>query len=177
MSEVLRLEEIRFCLRCGAPLEPGRRAGKVRPVCPVCGWTYFPDPKVAVAVVVFFEGGVLLVRRANPPRQGLWAFPGGFVDAGEDPRRAAERECEEETGLRVRVSALLDVQGKPVEKMGAHLVVYFRAEVVGGKLRARDDASGAAFFPLTALPPLAFESPERITTWGQRITNSSANLP
>lgn len=171
MSEVVPPDAVRFCIRCGVPLEKRRRAGKMRPVCPVCGWTYFSDPKVAVAAVVFSENGVLLVRRANPPRQGLWAFPAGFLDAGEDPRRAAERECEEETGLRVRVSALLDVQGKPVEKMGAHIVLYFRAEVTGGILQARDDVSEAAFFPPEALPPLAFEAPGKILAWNLENAN------
>ncbi len=101
----------------------------------------------------------------------MWAFPAGFLDAGEDPRRAAERECEEETGLRARVSALLDARCKPVEKMGAHIVLYFRAEVTGGILKARDDVSEAAFFPPEALPALAFEAPEKILAWSIKNAN------
>ncbi len=43
----------------------------------------------------------LLVRRANKDKHygGYWAFPGGRVRAGESLISAAERECEEETGI------------------------------------------------------------------------------
>ena len=62
-----------------------------------------------MAVLVEDDGQVLLVRRANEPQRGLWTLPAGFVDAGEDPVLAAERECLEETGLRVKITGLLDV--------------------------------------------------------------------
>ncbi len=45
---------------------------------------------------------VLVVKRANPPFKGRWAFPGGFVDEGEDVERAARRELAEETGVAAR---------------------------------------------------------------------------
>ncbi|GAB4522678.1 MAG: hypothetical protein Fur0018_04720 [Anaerolineales bacterium] len=162
MSENLSIHEIRFCLRCGSPLASRLRAGKMRPACPACGWTYFPDPKVAVAVVVIAQGKVLLVQRANPPQQGRWAFPGGFLDAGEDPQEAATRECLEETGLQVRITALLDASGRPQTALGAHLILTYRAEVSGGTLQARDDAAKAAFFAPDALPDLAFEQPDTL---------------
>ncbi len=165
MSEVLHPEEIRFCIRCGSPLVSRLRAGKTRPVCPSCNWTYFPDPKVAVVLVVVSARKVLLVQRANPPRQGYWSLPGGFLDAGEDPREAAARECLEETGLQVRITSLLEVTGRPIQKMGAHLVLYFRGEVIGGRLRAQDDAAQAAFFSPKALPPLAFDLPKKLHDW------------
>jgi ADP-ribose pyrophosphatase YjhB (NUDIX family) len=43
---------------------------------------------------------LLLIERGDDP--GCWALPGGFVDAGELPSRAARREVEEETGLKLR---------------------------------------------------------------------------
>jgi ADP-ribose pyrophosphatase YjhB (NUDIX family) len=149
---------------------------------------YFPDPKVAVAVLVFQDshgsfqseesGGpveeiplyrdpepetqVLLVRRTNEPERGRWTLPAGFVDAGEDPARAAERECLEETGLQVRVTGLAGVLAGQEHPRGAHILIVYRGVVSGGDLAPGDDADRAAFFSLHQLPPLAFESTRRL---------------
>jgi 8-oxo-dGTP diphosphatase len=149
-------ETIRFCPHCGILIEKRHLFGEERPVCPSCGWIYFADPKVAAAVVVEQDGQVLLTRRVNEPYQGFWTLPAGFVNAHEDPARAAERECLEETGLEVRVVELLDVIGGREHERGADIVIIYRAEVTGGSLAAGDDADRAEFFPRRALPPLAF---------------------
>lgn len=55
---------------------------------------------VAAAVIVDGQGRVLLARRPDHVHQGgLWEFPGGKLDPGEDIRRALVRELEEELGL------------------------------------------------------------------------------
>jgi 8-oxo-dGTP diphosphatase len=105
---------------------------------------------------------VLLVRRVNNPFRGDWTLPGGFVDAGEDPARAAERECFEETGLTVRTTRLLDVIAGQEHPRGAHILIVYQGEVISGELRAGDDADGAGFFELSDLPPLAFRSTAQV---------------
>jgi 8-oxo-dGTP diphosphatase len=135
--------------------------GAERPACPSCGWILFEDPKVAAAVLVEQGGRVLLTRRVNEPYQGFWTLPAGFVNAHEDPERAAERECQEETGLDVKVMGLLDLISGREHEHGADIMLVYRAEVVGGQLRAGDDASEAAFFDRHALPPLAFRATKR----------------
>ncbi|MCI0520804.1 MAG: NUDIX hydrolase [Chloroflexi bacterium] len=154
--------EVNYCLRCGAALEIAPRFGRPRPVCPRCDWVFFPDPKVAAAALVEEDGRVLLVRRVNEPARGLWTLPAGFVDAGEDPARAAERECWEETGLQVTVAGLVDVIAGQEHPRGAHIVLVYRAAVTGGRLQAGDDADKAAFFPRDALPPLAFAATRQV---------------
>jgi ADP-ribose pyrophosphatase YjhB (NUDIX family) len=84
------------------------------------------------------------------------------VDAGEDPARAAERECSEETGLQTQVTGLVDVVAGQEHPRGAHIVLVYQAVVVSGELHAGDDADQAAFFPRDALPPLAFEATRRV---------------
>jgi 8-oxo-dGTP diphosphatase len=151
-----RESQIKFCPRCGTPVTHQELFGKLRPVCPQCEWIHFEDPKVAAAVLVEQDSRILLVRRVNEPYRGLWTLPAGFVDAGEDPARAAERECLEETGLSVRVVRVLDVIAGREHERGADFVIVYQAEVLSGDLSPADDADAADWFALTDLPPLAF---------------------
>jgi 8-oxo-dGTP diphosphatase len=153
---------VRFCTACGARLLEKELFGRLRPACPECGWIYFADPKVAAAVLVETEQGVLLVRRLNEPRQGLWSVPAGFIDAGEDPAEAARRECLEETGLQVEITGLLGIVAGREHRNGADIVIAYRATITGGALQAGDDAGEAAFFPRGALPELAFHATTEI---------------
>lgn len=153
---------INFCPRCGTAITHLQKFGKLRPVCSVCGWIYFQDPKVAAAVLIKKDNCVLLVRRVNEPARGLWTLPAGFVDAGEDPARAAERECFEETGLTVHVTGILDIIAGLEHERGANIVIIYHAQVDGGTLQALDDADLADWFPDTDLPPLAFEATKRV---------------
>ena len=158
----MALLQIKFCPRCGTAVTLEDKFGKVRPVCPSCGWVYFADPKVAAAVLVEQNGRVLLVRRVNEPFRGLWTLPAGFVDAEEDPARAAERECYEETGLTVRVTRVIEVVAGREHPRGADFVIVYAAEVESGILQAADDADDAEWFPRSDLPPLAFKATQKI---------------
>ena len=151
-----------FCPLCATPLEIRLLSGRQRPVCPACGWIHFEDPKVAAAVLVERDGQVLLVQRSGEPFQGSWSLPAGFVDAREDPEQAAERECLEETGLVVQVTGLLELINGREHESGADIVLVYAAVLVGGELRAGDDAAAAAFFGRSELPPLAFLSTKKI---------------
>ena len=134
------------------------RFGQLHAVCPQCDWIHFEDPKVAAAVLVEQDGRILLVRRVNEPYRGFWTLPAGFIDAGEDPAQAAERECLEETGLSVRVKRVLDVIAGREHERGADFVVVYQAEFFSGTLAPNDDADAVAWFEITNLPPLAFDA-------------------
>jgi ADP-ribose pyrophosphatase YjhB (NUDIX family) len=153
---------INFCPSCGTPTEMVFSHGDVRPTCPACNWAYFQDPKVAAAALVENDGRVLLVKRIYPPFRGCWGLPAGFVNAYEDPARAAERECEEETGLKVQVDSLMKVITGREHDLGADIILVYTCEVLGGTLQAGDDASEAEFFSRSALPPLAFKTTHTI---------------
>lgn len=115
------------------------------------------------------EGRVLLVQRSNDPFRGSWTLPAGFVDAGEDPRQALVRECNEETGFKVVVMDLLDVVAGAEHARGADILIVYKIEISSGSLCAGDDASQAAFFGLDQLPPLAFASTNKIINQFARI--------
>ena len=152
------LRNINFCSFCGSRLDEKFLYGKLRPWCPTCRKPIFLDPKVAAGVVIQKEGSLLLVQRKNPPFQGCWTLPAGFVDAGEDPRKAAERECFEETGLVVEVTHLIDSYFGRDHSNGADFVLFFAAKILSGDLLAGDDASNVAWFQPEDYPELAFPS-------------------
>lgn len=150
--------EYQFCPLCATPLDARHAFGAVRRYCPACGWMHFKDPKVAAALLVRQAEKVLLVKRNHPPAEGLWSLPAGFVDAGEDPAKAAERECLEETGLVARAVRLLDVIAGREHPRGADMLIVYAGEIIGGGLQAGDDAGAADFFATDNLPPLAFHT-------------------
>ncbi len=154
--------DFNFCPRCGAAVTHEERFGKVRPICPQCGWIHFVDPKVAAAVLVVHAGRVLLVRRVNEPFRGLWTLPAGFVNGGEDPAGAAERECLEETGLTVRVTGVFDIVAGREHPRGADFVIVYHADLLGGEMKADDDADAVDWFDRENLPPLAFRATQKV---------------
>lgn len=155
-------DEIKFCIRCGHPVEIRPAFGALRPVCAACGRTHFVDSKVAAALLLEQDGKVLLVRRTNSPEQGRWTLPAGFVDGGEDPEAAALRETLEETGLTARITGLADVIGGQEHPEGASIVIVYRGEIVEGRPEARDEADEVGFFGPDELPELAFRATHRV---------------
>ncbi len=110
-------------------------------------------PRLAVGAVVVDPRAdgpyVVLARRSQPPRVGQWSLPGGKVELGESVSAALVREIKEECGLDVSVGRLLEVveiiqmQGEPVH----YVILDYECRVVGGELRAGDDASEVAWVP------------------------------
>lgn len=103
--------------------------------------------KLAVSVVLRREGRFLLVERANEPGRGMFAFPGGRVEADEKLASAAERELLEETGLMaadLREIARFDLAGND----GGFQLHVFSAMDFSGELSAGDDALSADWYSL-----------------------------
>lgn len=66
---------------------------------------------VLVAAGVVIEGGRVLLsqRKSGAHLAGMWEFPGGKVDEGEDPRAALSRELREELGIDTVVGDVIEV--------------------------------------------------------------------
>ena len=116
----------------------------------------YRNPTPTVDVVIEMAGGVVLIKRRNPPHG--WALPGGFVDEGEPVEAAAAREVMEETGLTVSLETLLYVYSDPARDPRKHTLSVVFVGSAEGSPEASDDAAEAAIFDLDALPsPLAFD--------------------
>jgi ADP-ribose pyrophosphatase YjhB (NUDIX family) len=104
---------------------------------------------------------VLLVKRSVEPQKGFWCLPGGFMELGEAPEKAALRELKEETGLLGRIEMLLGVSSNPSAQYHTVLMVGYLIKEYTGTLNAGDDADDAVYFHYTELPEIAFESHAR----------------
>ncbi len=113
-------------------------------------------PLPAVDAAIFdAQGRILLIQRAD---DGLWAMPGGMVDAGETAAEAACRETWEETGLTVRPTALMGVWDSRFCGTATTWQLYqavFQCEPVAGEPGPSDETLDACWFDPDALPPLS----------------------
>jgi 8-oxo-dGTP pyrophosphatase MutT (NUDIX family) len=129
---------------------------------------YYDDPDApaanslvpaASAVVVDDQGRILLHRRRD---NGLWALPGGVMEAGESIAQTAVRETREETGYDVAALYVIGVYSDP-----KHVFAYDDGEVrqefnvciacrlLGGTLATSHESHEVAWFTpeeITGLP-------------------------
>jgi ADP-ribose pyrophosphatase YjhB (NUDIX family) len=118
----------------------------------------YATPKLDVRGVVFRDDGALLLVRERS--DGGWTLPGGWVDVGESPSQAVEKEVREESGYVVRATKVLglldrDRHGHPPH---AHHIwkVFIRCSLVGGAAAAPGlETEGVGFFHASAIPPLS----------------------
>jgi 8-oxo-dGTP diphosphatase len=81
-----------------------------------------PLPSIGVGGVLFNRHRqVLLIKRDQPPAQGLWSIPGGRLEPGESLAEACRREFQEETNLDVEVKHIVAVVERRLE--GFHYVI------------------------------------------------------
>lgn len=137
--------------------------GVERPICLDCGFVQYLNPAPGAGVVVLRGRRVCLVKRKFAPKQGQWSLPTGFVEWDEDVQLTARREALEETGLEVRLTELYAVESGVLPPDIPVLVVFYRAEEVGGDLQAGDDAAEVEFFKVGQWPePIAFAAHRRV---------------
>ena len=109
----------------------------------------YPDrPQVAVGAIVIRDNKVLLVKRRQPPGEGLWAIPGGRVELGETLKEAVEREVREETQVAIRprhpVYTFEVIERDNDGRIRFHYVIVdLIADYVSGEPKPGDDACEA----------------------------------
>lgn len=129
-------------------------------------YTYkYPRPAVTADCVVMTREAVpqvLLIERGNDPFKGCWAFPGGFMDMDETAEQCAIRELEEETGLKIEDIVQIGAYSKVDRDPRGRTVTVAYLAIVDAPIAVtgQDDAAKAKWFPIDALPPLAFDHDE-----------------
>jgi 8-oxo-dGTP diphosphatase len=142
-------------------MEARYQEDRERPTCPSCGFIHYLDPKVAVAVVLGDESGVILGKRRIDPGSGLWSFPAGYVNRGEVVEDAAVREVFEEIGVSVRLIGLVGVYS---ERNTPVILVVYAGEIISGvPVPDGREVSEVRRFALDRLPDgLAFKHDRRV---------------
>jgi NADH pyrophosphatase NudC (nudix superfamily) len=118
----------RFCLECGAALQPIAAAedggDKVRLRCPACGWTHWnnPTPVLAGIVECVDRGGRVLLARNAAWTHRMFALITGFMEAGESPEDGIRRELAEETALEALEVQLVGVHD--FQRMNQVIITY-----------------------------------------------------
>ena len=126
-------------------------------------YTYkYPRPSVTADCIVITreaEPKVLLIQRGGEPFKGCWAFPGGFMEMDETTEQCAIRELEEETGLKIHEVCQIGAYSKvDRDPRGRTITVAYLALVDAPlPVKGLDDDAKAQWFPLSALPALAFD--------------------
>lgn len=140
-------------------------------------YTYkYPRPAVTADCIVITKEErpkVLLIQRGYEPYKDCWALPGGFMNMDETTEQCAIRELEEETGLKinevVQIGAFSKVDRDP---RGRTITVAYLAMVDKTlQVTGLDDAAKAEWWPLDALPPLAFDHEEIMEKAKEKIKN------
>jgi 8-oxo-dGTP diphosphatase len=100
-------------------------------------------------IVVDDRSRLLLVLRGQEPARGRWSVPGGRVEPGESDATATAREVLEETGVRVRVGALVGTVERDAPAGAVYLIRDYLCrpeDGYAGAVRAGDDADDAGWF-------------------------------
>ena len=103
------------------------------------------------AVIKMQDNNIILIKRKNPPFQGQYALPGGFVEIGETTEEACIREAFEETNIHVKIMKLTGVYSDPKRDPRRHTVtISYLCEplTMNEKPMAKTDAMDLELVPI-----------------------------
>lgn len=96
---------------------------KLRPTCPAsdCGFILYENPVPVVAAIVQRGDEIVLVRNKSWP-QSWFGLCTGFLEKGEHPLDAVQREVQEELGLRTESCSFLGMY--PFPRLNQLIIAY-----------------------------------------------------
>jgi ADP-ribose pyrophosphatase YjhB (NUDIX family) len=81
-------------------------------------------PRGAAKVAILENGKVLMVKASRGITKGMWNMPGGFISYGEHPAESAQREVQEELGIRVKLIQLLGIYHEVFPQTGGYMISF-----------------------------------------------------
>lgn len=112
----------------------------------------YATPRIDVRGAVFRSNALLLVRERL---DGGWTMPGGWVDVGDTPSGAVEREVYEESGFKVKARKVIGVYDAnrtgPLDVFHAFKIVFL-CDILSGEARTSDETSEVRYFSEGDLP-------------------------
>jgi len=138
--------------------------------------TPYTPPTLTVDAVLFqiINGqlNVCLIQRANDPFKGDWALPGGYSPQGETTMQALERIVQTKAGLNINhdlsyIEQLYTFDTVARDPRGHAVSVTYMG--CGRELSSNDAQSVVSFFPLDALPAIAYDHKTIIEYARQRL--------
>lgn len=118
----------------------------------------YATPKLDCRGVVFSNDKLLLVKELS---DGGWTLPGGWVDVGEPPSLAVEREVLEESGFKVKARKMLALDDRSQPRHGHPPYIFHTykmfilCDLIGGEPAESIETTGAAFYTEDEIPPLS----------------------
>ena len=113
---------------------------------------------VAAAIVIRDDKVLLTQRKQGAHLEGLWEFPGGKVEPGEDPRVALLRELGEEVGVDANIGDIVEVTFHRYHDADkAVLLLFYRADLRPGSPEPRAlDVAALEWCGVSGLDPGRF---------------------
>jgi len=121
--------------------------------------------KAVDAVIEDNDGNVILIKRKYPPFQDYYALPGGFIEKGENAKKALVREVKEETNLYVKILHKIGFYSKEGRdpRGNIHSTAY-KCSIIGdiAQMKSGDDSKEVELIPKNKLQfiKLAFDHKE-----------------
>ncbi len=120
-----------------------------------CSEFGYQTPKLDCRAAVFEDGKILMVRENN----GLWALPGGWVDAGLSVKENVIKEVREEAGLKVTADRVIAVQDREKHNRPVYAYkickIFVLCTAIGGSFKENIETVESRYFALDELPPLS----------------------
>ena len=134
-------QNTKFCCTCGTKLTESKQFTARE--CPQCGKIHFPRIEPCVIVLVSRGDKILLARHVQR-NQDIYACIAGFIEGGETPEHAVERELQEEIGIKVKNIRYRGSQSWPFPDQ---LMLGYTAEYESGEIKLqKDEIADAGWF-------------------------------